>query len=98
MPNKILPLLNLVFSEKFLFRDLTPEDFFFFFLIKKDHERLDIQKFPVQDLTPEAFLSPWQRRLCFWQHWFVCLSVNNITQNVMNGLGRNFMEGSWVVQ
>ena len=29
---------------------------------------------------------------------FVCLSVDNITQIVMNGLGLNFMEGSWVVQ
>ena len=32
-----------------------------------------------------------QRRLCFWQRWFVCLfvclSVDNITQKVMNGLG-----------
>ena len=27
-----------------------------------------------------------------------CLSVNNITQKVMNGLGWNFMDGSWVVQ
>ena len=25
---------------------------------------------------------------------FVCLSVDNITQKVMNGLGRNFMDGS----
>ena len=24
----------------------------------------------------------------------VCLSVDNITQNVMSGLGRNFMDGS----
>ena len=29
---------------------------------------------------------------------FVCLSVDNITQKVMNGLGWNFMDGSWVVQ
>ena len=29
---------------------------------------------------------------------FVCLSVDNITQKVMNGIGWNFMEGSWVVQ
>ena len=30
---------------------------------------------------------------------FVCLLfVDNITQKVMNGLGWNFMEGSWVVQ
>ena len=29
---------------------------------------------------------------------FVCLSVDNITKKVMNGLGWNFMEGSWVVQ
>ena len=28
----------------------------------------------------------------------VCLSVDNITQKDMNGLGWNFMEGSWVVQ
>ena len=28
----------------------------------------------------------------------VCLSVDNITQKVMNGLGWNFMDGSWVVQ
>ena len=28
----------------------------------------------------------------------VCLSVDNITQKVMNGLGWNFMEGSWIVQ
>ena len=28
----------------------------------------------------------------------VCLSVNNITQKVMNGLEWNFMDGSWVVQ
>ena len=27
----------------------------------------------------------------------VCVPVDNITQNVMNGLGLNFMEGSWVV-
>ena len=29
---------------------------------------------------------------------FVCLFVDNITQKVINGLGRNFMEGSLVVQ
>ena len=29
---------------------------------------------------------------------FVCLSVDNITHKVMNGLGWNFMDGSWVVQ
>ena len=29
---------------------------------------------------------------------FVCLSVDNITQKVMNGLGWNFMDGSWVIQ
>ena len=28
----------------------------------------------------------------------ICLSVDNITQKVMNGFGRNFMEVSWVVQ
>ena len=28
----------------------------------------------------------------------VCLFVDNITQKVMNGLGRNFRAGSWVVQ
>ena len=28
----------------------------------------------------------------------VCLSVNNITQKVMNGLGGNFMDWSWVAQ
>ena len=28
----------------------------------------------------------------------VCLSVDNTTQKVMNGLGWNFMDGSWVVQ
>ena len=29
---------------------------------------------------------------------FVCLFVANITQKVMNGLERNFKEGSWAVQ
>ena len=29
---------------------------------------------------------------------FVCLSVDNITQKVMNELGWNFMDGSWVLQ
>ena len=29
---------------------------------------------------------------------YVCLFVDNITQNVINGLGLNFMEGSWVAQ
>ena len=29
---------------------------------------------------------------------FVCLSVDTITQNIINGLGWNFMEMSWVVQ
>ena len=28
-------------------------------------------------------LVAWQRRLCFWYCWFVCLSVDNITQKVM---------------
>ena len=22
-----------------------------------------------------SLLPPWQRRLCFWEHWFVCLFV-----------------------
>ena len=43
------------------------------------------------------FLPPWQRRLCFWWRWFVCLFVDNITQKVMNKLGWNFRAGSWVV-
>ena len=29
------------------------------------------------------YLPPWQRRLCFWYRWFVCLSVDNITQNIV---------------
>ena len=29
---------------------------------------------------------------------FVCLSEDNITQKVMNGLGWNLTEESWVVQ
>ena len=40
-------------------------------------------------------------KLCYYLHGKggyvfgnVCLSVSNITQNVMNGLGLNFMEGS----
>ena len=38
-------------------------------------------------ITLWLLLPPWQRRLCFWWGWFVCLSVDNITQKVMNGLG-----------
>ena len=36
--------------------------------------------------------------VCLFVCLFACLSVDNITQQVMNGLEWNFMEGSWVVQ
>ena len=51
-----------------------------------DPEALGLAFFVVSGLLP-----PWQRRLCFWLLWLVCLSVclpvDNITQKVMKGLG-----------
>ena len=39
---------------------------------------LKLKLFFVRTITPSLlilYLPPWQRRLCFWWCWFVCLSV-----------------------
>ena len=51
----------------------------------------------------EILLPPWQKEVVFGSIGLsvcpsVCLFVDSITQKVMNGLGWNCMEGSWVVQ
>ena len=63
--------------------------FFFFFLggVSLSPPRLNI--FTMANMGEVMFLVG---LVCL----SVCLSVDIITQKVMKGFGRNFMEGSWV--
>jgi len=43
--------------------------------------------------TRSVFIIRRRRMLCFYFSLSVCLSVRRITEKVMNGFGRNFLEG-----
>ena len=79
-----------------------PEPFFFFFFFflrgvgSLSQPRLNI--FTVDNMGVMICLGQGGLRSLSASSLFVCLSVDNITQKVMNGLGWNFMDGSWVVQ
>ena len=79
-----------------------PEPFFFFFFFffrgvgSLSQPRLNI--FTVGNMGVMICLGQGGLRSLSASSLFICLSVDNITQKVMNGLGWNFMDGSWVVQ
>ena len=72
VPNKILPLLNLVFSEKFLVRDLAPD--FFFFCNKKGSWTPWHTKVPGSGLDTGGIFTSLAKEVMFLAA-LVCLSV-----------------------
>ena len=48
-------------------------------LVITHQEELDVYDLTA---TPNTLLPPWQRRLCFWERWLVCLSCLSVCLSV----------------